>query len=91
MIGNVLSALPKSAQSGAKQALAESTFATLRHRLKVTKGPGSKVAGLGMAFELIEAAQDRWAGSQRTPRRVPCRRHVRRRSPRRAPAGQVAA
>src|SRR2546425_1180536 len=119
-IGNVLSALPKSAPPGAKKALAEiwnaeareharravaafklaygakfgkavakvtddidellafydlpaehwvhlrttnpieSTFATVRHRTKVTKGPGSKAAGLAMAFKLIEAAQQRW-------------------------------
>ena len=119
-IGNVLSALPKSAHPGAKKALAdiwnaedrdharraaaafklaygakfakavakitddldellafydypaehwvhlrttnpiESTFATVRHRTKVTKGPGSKAAGLAMAFKLIEAAQSRW-------------------------------
>jgi transposase-like protein len=119
-IGNVLSALPKSAHPGAKRALAEiwnaedrdharravaafklaygakfakavakitddldgllafydypaehwvhlrttnpieSTFATVRHRTKVTKGPGSKAAGLAMAFKLIEAAQTRW-------------------------------
>ena len=38
----------------------ESTFATVRHRTKLTKGPGSKAAGLAMAFKLIEAAQDRW-------------------------------
>jgi transposase-like protein len=38
----------------------ESTFATVRHRTKVTKGPGSKAAGLAMAFKLIEAAQSRW-------------------------------
>jgi Transposase, Mutator family len=38
----------------------ESTFATVRHRTKVTKGPGSRAAGLAMAFKLIEAAQDRW-------------------------------
>ena len=38
----------------------ESTFATVRHRMKVTKGPGSKAAGLAMAFKLIEAAQARW-------------------------------
>jgi hypothetical protein len=31
----------------------ESTFATVRHRTKVTKGPGSKAAGLTMAFKLI--------------------------------------
>lgn len=38
----------------------ESTFATVRLRTKVTKGPGSKAAGLAMAFKLLEAAQDRW-------------------------------
>jgi transposase-like protein len=119
-IGNVLGALPKSAQPGAKKALAEiwnaedkthalsavaafkaaygakypkavakvtddveellafydypaehwihlrttnpieSTFATVRHRTKVTKGPGSRAAGLAMAFKLIESAQARW-------------------------------
>lgn len=119
-IGNVLAALPKSAQPGAKKALAEiwnaedkqhaldavkafdaaygakfpkaaakitddldellafydypaehwihlrttnpieSTFATVRHRTKVTKGPGSRAAGLAMAFKLIESAQARW-------------------------------
>ena len=39
---------------------APSTFATVRLRTKVTKGPGSKAAGLAMAYKLIEAAQDRW-------------------------------
>jgi transposase-like protein len=38
----------------------ESTFATVRHRTKVTKGPGSRAAGLAMALKLIESAQDRW-------------------------------
>ena len=38
----------------------ESTFATVRLRTKVTKGPGSKAAGLAMAFKLIEAAERRW-------------------------------
>jgi len=38
----------------------ESTFATVRHRTRVTKGPGSRAAGLAMAFKLIESAQDRW-------------------------------
>jgi transposase-like protein len=38
----------------------ESTFATVRHRTRVTKGPGSRAAGLAMAFKLIEAASDRW-------------------------------
>ena len=32
----------------------------MRLRTKVTKGPGSRAAGLAMAFKLIEAAQDRW-------------------------------
>jgi transposase-like protein len=38
----------------------ESTFATVRHRSKITKGPGSRAAGLAMAFKLIESAQDHW-------------------------------
>jgi len=38
----------------------ESTFSTVRLRTKVTKGPGSRAAGLAMAFKLIEAAEDRW-------------------------------
>lgn len=38
----------------------ESAFATVRLRTKVTKGPGSRAAGLAMAFKLVEAAQRRW-------------------------------
>jgi putative transposase len=38
----------------------ESTFATVRLRTKVTKGPGSRTAGLAMAYKLIESAQTRW-------------------------------
>jgi hypothetical protein len=38
----------------------ESTSAKVRHRTKITKGPGSRAAGLAMAFKLIESAQDRW-------------------------------
>ena len=38
----------------------ESSFATVRLRSKVTKGPGSRTAGLAMAFKLIEAAEARW-------------------------------
>jgi putative transposase len=38
----------------------ESTFATVRLRTRVTKGPGSRVAGLAMAFKLIESAQQHW-------------------------------
>ena len=38
----------------------ESTFATVRLRARVTKGPGSRAAGIAMAYKLIEAAQGRW-------------------------------
>jgi transposase-like protein len=38
----------------------ESTFATVRRRQRVTKGPGSRAAGVAMAFKLIESAQARW-------------------------------
>jgi transposase-like protein len=38
----------------------ESTFATVRLRTKVTKGPGSRAAGIAMAYKLIDAAQTRW-------------------------------
>jgi putative transposase len=38
----------------------ESTFATVRLRQRVTKGPGSRAAGVAMAFKLIESAQHRW-------------------------------
>lgn len=118
--GNVLSALPKSTQPGAKKALAEitgaedrdhalaaakaferdygakwpkatakitdeldvllefynypaehwihlrttnpieSAFATVRLRQRVTKGPGSRAAGVAMAYKLLQAAQTRW-------------------------------
>jgi hypothetical protein len=43
----------------------ESTFATVRLRTKVTKGPGSRAAGLAMAFKLIEAAERPLALCQR--------------------------
>ena len=43
-------------REGARRMLA----ATVRHRTKVTKGPGSRAAGLAMAFKLIESAQERW-------------------------------
>ena len=36
------------------------TFATVRLRQRVTKGPGSRAAGVAMAFKLIESAQARW-------------------------------
>jgi len=38
----------------------ESTFSPVRARTRVTKGPGSKDAGLGMVFKLLEAAEGRW-------------------------------
>jgi transposase-like protein len=38
----------------------ESTFATVRLRQRVTKGPGSGTAGIAMAFTLIESTQARW-------------------------------
>ena len=38
----------------------ESTFATVRLRQRVTKGPGSRAAGMAMAFKLIQSAQTRW-------------------------------
>jgi putative transposase len=38
----------------------ESTFATVRLPQRVTKGPGSRAAGIAMAFKLIESAQTRW-------------------------------
>jgi transposase-like protein len=37
-----------------------STFATVRLRTKVTKGPGSRATGIAMAYKLIDAAQARW-------------------------------
>jgi hypothetical protein len=38
----------------------ESTFATVRLRAPVTKGPRTRAAGVAMAFKLIESAQARW-------------------------------
>ncbi len=38
----------------------ESTFATVRLRQRVTKGPGCREAGTAMAFKLLQAAQGRW-------------------------------
>src|SRR4029453_17848293 len=43
----------------------ESTFSMVRLRTRVTKGPGSKAAGLAMAFKLLESAQDRWRAGNR--------------------------
>ena len=38
----------------------ESTFSTVRLRTRVTKGAGSRAAGLAMAYKLVRAAEDRW-------------------------------
>jgi len=38
----------------------ESTFATVKLRQRVTKGAGSRTAGLTMAFKLLLMAQTRW-------------------------------
>jgi putative transposase len=38
----------------------ESTFAPVRARTDVTKGPGSREAGLAMIYKLLEAAEGRW-------------------------------
>lgn len=38
----------------------ESVFAPLRARTDITKGPGSREAGLSMIYKLIEVAEGRW-------------------------------
>jgi transposase-like protein len=38
----------------------ESTFATVRHRTRQTKGCGSRAATLAMVFKLAQAAEARW-------------------------------
>jgi len=38
----------------------ESTFATVKLRTRVTKGAGSREAGLTMAFKLIQSAEKHW-------------------------------
>ncbi len=38
----------------------ESAFATVRARTGITKGPGSREAGVAMIFKLLEAAEGRW-------------------------------
>ena len=38
----------------------ESAFAPVRARTDLTKGPGSRQAGLAMIFKLMEAAEGRW-------------------------------
>lgn len=38
----------------------ESVFAPVRARTDITKGPGSRQAGLAMIYKLIEAAEGKW-------------------------------
>ena len=38
----------------------ESSFAPVRARTRVAKGPGSKDTGLAMVFKLLQAAEGRW-------------------------------
>lgn len=38
----------------------ESTFAPVRARTDVTKGPGSRAAGVAMIYKLLEAQEGRW-------------------------------
>jgi len=38
----------------------ESTFSTVRLRSRVTRGAGSRTAGLAMTFKLLEAASGHW-------------------------------
>jgi putative transposase len=38
----------------------ESSFATVRLRQRVTKGPGSRIRGLTMAYKLLRMAEERW-------------------------------
>jgi transposase-like protein len=38
----------------------ESTFAPIRARTDLTKGPGSRQAGSAMIFKLLEATEGRW-------------------------------
>ena len=46
--------------SRARGSTSRSAFATVRLRQHVTKGPGSRAAGVAMAFKLMESAQTRW-------------------------------
>ena len=49
----------------------ESTFATIRHRSRQTKGCGSRIATLSMVFKLSMSAESHWRklrGSQMIPK-----------------------
>jgi transposase-like protein len=43
----------------------ESSFAPVRARTRVTKGPGTKDTGLAMVFKLLQAAEGRWRAVNR--------------------------
>lgn len=51
----MLAVLPKAAHPGALVAMKE-----IYNAEDIDKGPGSRAAGLGMAYKLIDAAQARW-------------------------------
>lgn len=61
-MGNVLDALPKSAQPGARAAFAEIYNAEHRIHLRnrVTKVSGCRVASIATAFKLFESTPMRW-------------------------------
>jgi transposase-like protein len=63
----------------------ESTFATVRLRIKVTPGAGSAAAARATVFKLVESAQQRWrdANAPHLRRPGPCRSPHRARPPRR--------
>ena len=42
-------------------------------RQRVTKGPGSRTAGIAVAYKLIDAAQARWPSRRRLPQRQTAR------------------
>jgi hypothetical protein len=56
----------------------ESSFAPVRARTRVTKGPGTRDMGLAMVFKLLQAAEGRWRAGQRPPpgRPGPRRREI---------------
>lgn len=62
VVGRILvrSSLPGGTRVGEVYLQSGPFFATVRQRTKITRGPGSRAAGLAMAFKLIQAAQDRW-------------------------------
>jgi len=51
---------PSTGSTYARQIRSKAPLPTVRLRTKVTKGPGSRAAGLAMAYKLIDAAAARW-------------------------------